>query len=271
MVKARRFGMPRSSTAWAKQISILYGRTGFGIHCDLEVGCLKHHSGVILIEDIRPIRRGSLQSLQPQTTAQAATGTCVYPSSLVPCTVSVATLLVELPPESSTTSDQPGISSEIQNVQASAADAGDPPPPPAAGPSSHSHEDDEEIASVKRVPAATLRLWQSILKPRGFEVQDGRLVRSPSKSQSRQDTSYRREPSPSSRALRRGSLKAGDGEPNAPASAISSFRRARSFAPAAKDVSTPLSRQPFHSNFREELWSGGKGTSKSSNCMQNCP
>ncbi|KAI0327027.1 hypothetical protein GY45DRAFT_1257833 [Cubamyces sp. BRFM 1775] len=151
----------------------------------------------------------------------------------------------QLPPESSTTSDQPGISSEIQNVQASAADAGDPPPPPAAGPSSHSHEDDEEIASVKRVPAATLRLWQSILKPRGFEVQDGRLVRSPSKSQSRQDTSYRREPSPSSRALRRGSLKAGDGEPNAPASAISSFRRARSFAPAAKDVSTPLSRQPF--------------------------
>ncbi|KAI0656497.1 hypothetical protein C8Q70DRAFT_1012254 [Cubamyces menziesii] len=153
--------------------------------------------------------------------------------------------LPERPPhESGVIVDELGISSEIQNVQASA-DAEGLPPLPAAGPSSSPHEDEEEIASVKRVPNATLRLWQSILKPRGFEVQEGRLVRSPSKSQSRQDTSYRREPSPSSRALRRGSLKAGDGEPNAPASAISSFRRARSFAPAAKDVSTPLSRQPF--------------------------
>ena len=148
------------------------------------------------------------------------------------------------PHESGVIVDELGVSSEIQNVQASA-DAEGLPPLPAAGPSSSPHEDEEEIASVKRVPNATLRLWQSILKPRGFEVQEGRLVRSPSKSQSRQDTSYRREPSPSSRALRRGSLKAGDGEPNAPASAISSFRRARSFAPAAKDVSTPLSRQPF--------------------------
>ncbi|KAH9902436.1 hypothetical protein C8Q73DRAFT_3906 [Cubamyces lactineus] len=153
--------------------------------------------------------------------------------------------LPEHPPhEPGSAADQPGISSEIQNVQASAS-AGGLSPPLAPGQSSNSHEDEEEIASVKRVPTATLRLWQSILQPRGFEVQEGRLVRSPSKAQSRQNTSYRRKPSPSSRALRRGSLKAGDGEPHAPASAISSFRRARSFAPAPKDVSTPLSRQPF--------------------------
>lgn len=127
------------------------------------------------------------------------------------------------------------VSSEIQNAEASA-----------AGPSHARHnDDDEEIASVKRVPAVTLHLWESILKPRGFELQQGRLIRSPSKSQSRPDISYRREPSPSARALRRGSLKEGDGDPLTPASAIQSFRRARSFAPVAKDASTPLSRQPF--------------------------
>ncbi|OJT01769.1 DNA topoisomerase 2-binding protein 1 [Trametes pubescens] len=139
------------------------------------------------------------------------------------------------PPGTTTTADETGVSSEIQNAEASA-----------AGPSHTRHnDDDEEIASVKRVPAVTLHLWESILKPRGFELQQGRLIRSPSKSQSRPDISYRREPSPSARALRRGSLKEGDGDPLTPASAIQSFRRARSFAPAAKDVSTPLSRQPF--------------------------
>ncbi|EIW57947.1 uncharacterized protein TRAVEDRAFT_72858 [Trametes versicolor FP-101664 SS1] len=149
------------------------------------------------------------------------------------------------PPGTTTTTDEPGVSSEIQNAEASA-----------AGPSHTRHnDDDEEIASVKRVPAVTLHLWESILKPRGFELQQGRLIRSPSKSQSRPDISYRREPSPSARALRRGSLKEGDGDPLTPASAIQSFRRARSFAPVAKDASTPLSRQPF----RRAPTVGGEG------------
>ncbi|EMD33540.1 hypothetical protein CERSUDRAFT_160532 [Gelatoporia subvermispora B] len=43
--------------------------------------------------------------------------------------------------------------------------------------------DEEEIAAVKRVPAITLQLWESLLKPRGFELVEGKLVRSPSKSQ----------------------------------------------------------------------------------------
>ncbi|KAI9064973.1 hypothetical protein FKP32DRAFT_1712505 [Trametes sanguinea] len=144
-------------------------------------------------------------------------------------------------PASCTTLDELGVSSEIQNIEASAVQATGHAE---AGPSSV-RDDEEEIASVKRVPAVTLHLWESILKPRGFEVQQEHLIRSPSKSQSRPDASYRREPSPSSRAGRRGSLKVGDGEPHAPASALLSFCRAQSFAPAAKDVSTPLSRQPF--------------------------
>ncbi|KAI0363605.1 hypothetical protein BV20DRAFT_1031089 [Pilatotrama ljubarskyi] len=142
------------------------------------------------------------------------------------------------PPDSRSIPDGTGVSSEIQNAQASAV------PPDGGG--GGMGADEEEVASVKRVPAVTLHLWESILKPRGFELQEGRLVRSPSKSQSRPDTSYRREPSPSSRASKRGSLREGDGEPRALESAISSFRRARSFAPGAKDASTPVGRQqPF--------------------------
>lgn len=37
--------------------------------------------------------------------------------------------------------------------------------------------------AVKRVPAITLQIWGSMLRPRGFELQHGKLVRSPSKSQ----------------------------------------------------------------------------------------
>lgn len=38
---------------------------------------------------------------------------------------------------------------------------------------------------MKRVPAVTLQIWENLLKPRGFEVAEGKLVRSPSKSQTR--------------------------------------------------------------------------------------
>ncbi|KAI0763303.1 hypothetical protein BD413DRAFT_211081 [Trametes elegans] len=145
-----------------------------------------------------------------------------------------------LPGSCPTADDVTGASSELAHAQASAEQAA------ARAAKLHNQADEEEeIASVKRVPAVTLGLWESILKPRGFEVQQGRLVRSPSKSQYRPDTSYRREPSPSSRASKRGSLKAGDGEPNAPVSAISAFRKARSFAPAPQNALTPLSRQLF--------------------------
>ena len=44
--------------------------------------------------------------------------------------------------------------------------------------------EEEEPASIKRVPGAKLALWESLLKPRGFIADQGKLVRSPSKSQS---------------------------------------------------------------------------------------
>ncbi|KAK7678565.1 hypothetical protein QCA50_018437 [Cerrena zonata] len=43
--------------------------------------------------------------------------------------------------------------------------------------------DEEEPASIKRVPGAKLALWESLLKPRGFVADQGKLIRSPSKSQ----------------------------------------------------------------------------------------
>ena len=124
----------------------------------------------------------------------------------------------------------------------------DPVRPSASG---AANEEEEEIASVKRVPAVTLHLWENILKHRGFEVQGGRLVRSPSKSQSAsqhqpRDVSPSRAPAKPSR---RGTLKDldDDSDGDRPRSAISAFRRARSFMPPVKDTSTPLAgvRQPF--------------------------
>ncbi|KAI0791154.1 hypothetical protein C8Q75DRAFT_850798 [Abortiporus biennis] len=45
-------------------------------------------------------------------------------------------------------------------------------------------QDEDEQASAKRVPGVTLQIWESLLKPRGFELVKGKLIRSPSKSQS---------------------------------------------------------------------------------------
>jgi DNA replication regulator DPB11 len=41
---------------------------------------------------------------------------------------------------------------------------------------------DEELASITRLPAVTLQLWGSLLKPRGYEISDGELFHSPSKA-----------------------------------------------------------------------------------------
>ncbi|KAI0648707.1 hypothetical protein C8Q79DRAFT_1007282 [Trametes meyenii] len=145
------------------------------------------------------------------------------------------------PPQSSSPApDEAGISSEIENAQASAVAAN---PAPSLLPGAPAQNDIEELASSKRHPTAVVGLWQSILRPRGFALQNGHLVRSPSKSQSQPIIPAPRDPSP---PRRRAALRAGDGDPHAPVSAISSFRRARSFAPpTALAASTPLSRQPF--------------------------
>ncbi|TFK50096.1 hypothetical protein OE88DRAFT_1682172 [Heliocybe sulcata] len=95
--------------------------------------------------------------------------------------------------------------------------------------SSSAEDDEEEMAQVKRVHSDTLQIWQSLLKPRGFEIVEGKLLRSPSKSQTRSADSVDSMQSPP-RVLR----KATSDDDDRPArSALSSFRRVDSFAQAA--------------------------------------
>lgn len=94
-------------------------------------------------------------------------------------------------------------------------------------------EEEEEAAAINRAPVATLHLWQSLLKPRGFELDGGKLVRSPSKSQTRRSDSTGLPP------LVNG---AGNGKGKESESVISTFRRTTSFAHVQKE---PSIRQPF--------------------------
>ena len=105
-----------------------------------------------------------------------------------------------------TTPDE--VSTEAQSDVAPAAQQGNAFAPAVP---SQAHEEEEEIASVKRVPEVTLHLWQNVLKNRGFEVQGGRLIRSPSKSQAASQPQLR-ETSPSrvaaaNKLSRRGTFK----------------------------------------------------------------
>lgn len=112
------------------------------------------------------------------------------------------------------------------------------PTPSSSQPSTQPYNIDpaeEEIASVRRrVPHETLKLWENILGPRGFEVADGKLKRSPSKSQA--DLSYKQIPlSPTKPKIRL--VNAAEN-----GSVLSSFKRMNSFAIKPKEETR---RQPF--------------------------
>ncbi|KAF8442094.1 hypothetical protein L210DRAFT_3535754 [Boletus edulis BED1] len=108
--------------------------------------------------------------------------------------------------------------------------------------------EEEEMAMVdKPVPAVTLQLWQSLLKPRGFELDGGKLVRSPSKSQAtRSPPSTPTRHRAQSNAGNRNGARVEHGKEREKESVISSFRRAHSFAPVP--VKEPAIRQPFRRN-----------------------
>ncbi|KAH9930122.1 uncharacterized protein B0H18DRAFT_162219 [Fomitopsis serialis] len=110
--------------------------------------------------------------------------------------------------------------------------------------------DEEEVASARRVPAEMLAIWGSLLKPRGFEVQAGRLVRSPTRSQPQQPSGG--EESPSRTKMERLNVNVENEQLSArmkgrstSALTLSSFRRANSFAPMSKDKDVMGTRQPF--------------------------
>ncbi|KAK0467367.1 uncharacterized protein EV420DRAFT_1474679 [Desarmillaria tabescens] len=87
-------------------------------------------------------------------------------------------------------------------------------------------DDEEEPASINRVPAVTVKVWQSLLQHRGYEVSsEGRLVRSPMKSQPTKQLLEDRPSSPTGESI------------------ITKFRRANSFAPPKQGSGeTPFAR-----------------------------
>jgi DNA replication regulator DPB11 len=114
-----------------------------------------------------------------------------------------------------------------------------PEPTPSPSEDSHNQDEPEEIAAMKRLPAITLKVWQSLLKPRGFEIADGKLVRSPSKSQEYEKPLLPLPPlSPRPTTAKAPPVGAAEG------SIISAFRRANSFAPQRGDASASR-HQPF--------------------------
>ncbi|KAG5636707.1 hypothetical protein H0H81_007103 [Sphagnurus paluster] len=91
-------------------------------------------------------------------------------------------------------------------------------------------EPDEELATVQRLPAATLQLWGSLLHRRGYEVSGGELIRSPSKAPPQHAPTIPRSSSPDA---------TGGG------SVIAQFRRTNSFAPVRSDTPNSALPQPF--------------------------
>ncbi|KAK0488818.1 hypothetical protein IW261DRAFT_1414294 [Armillaria novae-zelandiae] len=96
-------------------------------------------------------------------------------------------------------------------------------PPPSSSPATepaftmslpNNADEEEELASINRIPAVTIKVWQSLLQHRGYEVSSqGRLVRSPTKSRPTEQSLEDRPPSPTGESI------------------ITKFRRVNSFAP----------------------------------------
>lgn len=108
--------------------------------------------------------------------------------------------------------------------------------------------EEEEIAVARRVPAATLRVWESLLAPRGYAKVGSELIKT-APAEALNPT-----PDPPLSLLR---VSKGKGKARAPLdspafskgrSALATFTRSKSFAPStapASEDSAPASRQPF--------------------------
>lgn len=114
---------------------------------------------------------------------------------------------------------------------------------------SHANEEEEETASVKRIPDVKLGIWHALMNSRGFEVSQGRLIRSPSKSQAaRQSQAGQQEAEDDGFSATFKSRMAHDAKGKKSAaggSLLASLHRSKSFAPASKDTSTQKGKQPF--------------------------
>ncbi|TCD70891.1 hypothetical protein EIP91_001199 [Steccherinum ochraceum] len=152
-------------------------------------------------------------------------------------------------PQAASGSDNTSLPMENQMEPSSSNPHPGPASPRGHKASIHATEEEEEVASVKRAPDVNkIRIWETIMGSRGFEVAGGKLIRSPSKSQAaRQSLPPVRRPVDEEESLSSNAVHKGKGKrPAANGSLLASFRRSKSFAPATKDASTPKNgRQPF--------------------------
>ncbi|KAK7060262.1 protein kinase activating protein dpb11 [Paramarasmius palmivorus] len=120
--------------------------------------------------------------------------------------------------------------SSLFNISAPVEDQ--PPPQRGKTKAPSSQDDEEEPALIQRLPATQLQMWASLLKHRGYamDVEQGRLIRSPTKSQKQHSTQMEEAEN---------ELPAGRGSGSFLASA--GFRRANSFAPVTS-TAKPLRR-----------------------------
>ncbi|KAK2460176.1 hypothetical protein APHAL10511_007855 [Amanita phalloides] len=103
-------------------------------------------------------------------------------------------------------------------------------------------EEDEEIACVAHRPAMTLQIWGGLLKNRGYEVSNGKIIKTASKVQKSQP------PLQDKTSIEPADANGMDVDVSKAKSIISTFRRANSFAPAneSSQKSQPTHRlQPF--------------------------
>lgn len=95
---------------------------------------------------------------------------------------------------------------------------------------------EDEPAFVNVLPTVTLQLWGSLLERRGYEINDGEVILSPSKMAEKRKTSEELPPASPVQERKFGAAR----------SVISSFRRANSFAPVVSGGNAGPSRQlPF--------------------------
>ena len=111
--------------------------------------------------------------------------------------------------------------------------------------------EEEEIAVARRVPSATLRVWESLLAPRGYSKVGPELIKIAPGGLS--PTPDRSDPPPSLSRAAKGKARALDpSDPptsNKGRSALAKFTRSKSFAPSTEppsdDTPATASRQPF--------------------------
>ncbi|KAA1467213.1 hypothetical protein DENSPDRAFT_832209 [Dentipellis sp. KUC8613] len=138
-------------------------------------------------------------------------------------------------------------------------------PPNPNGNAANQDPDEEETARITRVPAVTLRIWENLLGPRGYTRVGERLVRnSPSASPSpekntgggkgkEKERQQLPEPEPEvENTSRRGR------------SALSTFTRTNSFAPARPENAASAVRQPFRRQPSSGLALGAGSQSRAS-------